>query len=319
MVAAAGIGSELAVNGAAAHAVNNLLYKGLLFMCAGAVLVTTGRGNLADLGGLWRRQPLLLGLYLVGAASICGFPLWNGFLSKGMILSASGDEHRDWTFLLLGLASVGTFVSVGLKLPYFAWFGADRAIEPRPVPPGMLAAMTAAATLCTLIGFVPDTLYRFLPYATDYDAYTATHLIEVIQLLLFAGFAFFLLLPNLSVARKTLLDVDVFYRKAAPAVRALVVGRIDALFGVVQAVADRLVRGLTQALRDPTAWFADQRNGPRDFDADRSRPPLLSPLLLTIATFVLIAVVLVSWPRPAAVTAAPAVGASQPGTAGRAR
>jgi multicomponent Na+:H+ antiporter subunit D len=292
--------------------VNNLLYKGLLFMSVGAVAVTTGRGNLADLGGLWRRQPVLLGLYVVGAASICGLPFSNGFLSKGMVLTAAGDAHREWTFLLLGLASVGTFVSVGLKLPWFVWFGSDRDVDARPVPWNMTAAMAAAAALCLLIGLVPDALYRFLPHPTDYQAYTAAHVIEVIQLLVFAGFAFFLLLPNLSAARKTLLDVDVFYRKATPAARALFVGRTDALFDAVQAAADRIAQGLTQALRDPPAWFAEQRRTRSDFDPDRSRPPLLSPLLLTIATFVVIAVVLLSWPRPPVAPGAPATGDLRP-------
>jgi len=311
MVAAAGIGGALAIDGAAAHAVNNLLYKGLLFMSVGAVAATTGRGNLADLGGLARRQPLVLALYLIGAASICGLPLTNGFLSKGMVMTAATEAHRDWTFLLLGLASVGTFVSVGLKLPYFVWFGTDRELETRPAPPSMIAAMAAAAALCLLIGLAPGTLYRFLPHPTAYDAYTAAHVIEVVQLLTFAGFAFFLLLPNLSVARKTLLDVDVLYRKAAPSVRALFVGRVDALFDLVQRAADRITRGLVQAMRDPTTWFGEPpRGGPRDFDPDRSRRPLLSPLLLTVATFVVIAVALVSWPRPVPVPPSPPPGSS---------
>lgn len=298
MLAATGIGSELALDGAAAHAVNNLLYKGLLFMSVGAVAVSTGRDNLADLGGLWRRQPWLLGLYMVGAASICGLPLTNGFLGKGMVLTAAGDAHRDWVFLLLGLASVGTFVSVGLKLPYFVWFGAARDVPSRPVPPSMLAAMAAAAALCLLIGLVPDTLVRFLPFSTDYDAYSAAHLIEVVQLLTFAGFAFFLLLPNLSVARKTLLDVDVVYRKAAPAARALFVTGTDRVFDHAQRLADRITRGLAQALRDPGAWLSGARGAQRDFDPDRARPPLLSPMLVTVATLVVIAIVLLSWPRP---------------------
>lgn len=299
MLVGAGIGTEIAINGAAAHAVNNLLYKGLLFMCVGAVIVTTGRGNLADLGGLRRRQPVLLALYMIGAFSISGFPLWNGFFSKGMVLTAAGEAHHEWTFLLLTLASVGTFLSVGLKLPYFAWFGADRDIRPRQVPPSMLAAAAIAAFLCTLLGVVPDLLYRFLPYANEYQAYTAGHAIETVQLLLFTGFAFFLLLPNLSVARKTLLDVDVLYRKSAPVLRTLLVGGVDAAFGTVQAAADWLARAATEALRDPTAWFAERRRrGSPDFDPDRSRPPLLTPLLLTIATFVFIAVALLSWSRP---------------------
>jgi multicomponent Na+:H+ antiporter subunit D len=250
---------------------------------------------------------VILALYLIGAASICGLPFTNGFLSKGMVMTAATEAHRDWTFLLLGLASVGTFVSVGLKLPYFVWFGSARDVAARPAPPTMLAAMAAAAALCLLIGLVPDTLYRFLPLPTDYDAYSATHVIEVVQLLLFAGFAFFLLLPNLSVARKTLLDVDVVYRKAAPAARALLVTGTDLVFDRVQQAADRIARGLAQAMRDPAAWLTETRGAIRDFDPDRARRPLLSPMLVTVAALVVIAIVLLSWsPPPTAPAASPA-------------
>lgn len=295
MVVGGGIGSPLAIDGAAAHAVNNLLYKGLLFMCAGAVIASTGRGNLADLGGLRTRQPLLLALYVVGALSICGIPGWNGFYSKGMLLVAASDAHHEWAVLLMLLASIGTFVSVGLKLPWFVWFGEERVKNVSPVPLPMTAAMAAGAVLCTLIGVFPALLGRFLPNGTTYDPYTATHVIEVVQVSLFAGFAFFLLLPNVSTARKTLADVDVVYRKAAPFARWLFVGRVDALYDAVQALGDRLARGASEALRDPTAWFGERRGSGPDFDPDASRPPLLTPLALTIATFVGIAVVLLSW------------------------
>lgn len=295
MVVGAGIGTALAVDGSAAHAVNHLIYKGLLFMCAGAVIATTGRGSLADLGGLRSRQPLLLALYMIGALSISGAPLWNGFVSKGMLLKSAGDLHLDWTVLLLGLASVGTFISVGLKLPYFVWFHGKSGIEPKPVPPPMLAAMVCAAFLCTLLGLFPGLLYPFLPHPTDYDPFTATHLIEIVQLFVFAGFAFYILLPNLSAARKTLADVDFFYRAPARLVRVLLVGRVDAVFGAVQTAADRIAATLASALRDPTAWFAEGRRGGEDYDPDRSRPPLLSPLVVTIATFVGIAVALLAW------------------------
>jgi multicomponent Na+:H+ antiporter subunit D len=295
MVAGAGIGSALAIDGAAAHAVNNLLYKGLLFMCAGAVITTTGRGNLADLGGLRARQPLLLALYAIGALSICGLPGWNGFYSKGMLIVAASDAHHPWAVLLMLLASVGTFVSVGLKLPWFVWFGDARPLDVRPLPRTMIGAMAITAALCTAIGVVPDLLGRFLPSGTTYDPFTATHVIEVLQLSLFAGFAFFLLLPSVSTARKTLADLDVLYRVPAPLVRRILVGRIDALFDAAQAIADRAARGAASALRDPTTWLGERRMAGRDFDPDASRPPLLTPLAVTIATFVVIAVVLLSW------------------------
>jgi multicomponent Na+:H+ antiporter subunit D len=73
MVAGAGIGTEMAVNGASAHAFSHILYKALLFMGAGAVLHTTGKSKLTELGGLAQKQPMILWLYMIGACSISGF------------------------------------------------------------------------------------------------------------------------------------------------------------------------------------------------------------------------------------------------------
>jgi len=117
MVAGVGIGTPLALNGAVAHAFSHILYKALLFMGAGMVLHATGRSRLTELGGLAGKMPLTLWLYMVGAFSISGFPLFNGFISKSMVVSAALDARYQATYLLLVLASVGTFLSIGLKLP----------------------------------------------------------------------------------------------------------------------------------------------------------------------------------------------------------
>ena len=79
MVAGVGMGTALALNGAVAHAFCHILYKALLFMGAGALIHATGKRTLDDLGGLARAMPITLILYMVGALSISGFPLFNGF------------------------------------------------------------------------------------------------------------------------------------------------------------------------------------------------------------------------------------------------
>lgn len=295
MVAGAGIGTELAVNGAAAHAVCHILYKSLLFMGAGAVIATTGRRKLTELGGFASRQKVVFGLYMIGAFSISGFPLFNGFVSKSMVVSAAGEAHLFWAYLLLTLASVGTFLHTGLKLPYFTWMGPDHGIEPRPAPRNMLAAMAIAAFLCTLTGVAPDLLYRFLPYGTDYEPYTATHVVETAQLLLFTFFAFYLFIPKLGGEETISVDTDVLYRKPAPLLRAVLVVGVDRSFDAVQAAADRAAHGATRALRDPTAWLAGRLEADRDFDPDRVRAQLAKPLLVTVATFVVIAIAVLVW------------------------
>lgn len=215
MVAGVGIGTELALNGACAHAYAHILYKALLFMGAGSVLMMTGTSKLNRLGGIYKYMPLTMIFYIIGGISISGFPLFSGFVSKSMIVAAAGEHHRPILMMLLLLASVGTFLSVGLKLAYFAFFGKDCGIKPKEPPKNMLWAMGITSFLCFLIGVYPKVLYDLLPYkevAAEYHPYNLPHLSETIQLLLFTGVGFFWLLKRLQPEAKINLDFDWFYR-----------------------------------------------------------------------------------------------------------
>ncbi len=212
MVAGVGIGTTLAISGTAAHAFTHILYKALLLMGAGAVLHMTGRSKLTELGGLYRYMPVTFLLYMVGGLSISAFPLFSGFVSKTIIIEAAAEDGRGVIFLLMMLAGVGTFLSTTLKLPWFTFFGRDAGLKPAEAPMNMRVAMGLAALMCFVIGVMPQLLYTILPYAVDYNAYTASHLIKEGQLLLFTGIAFFLLLKHLGGKDKISLDFDWFYR-----------------------------------------------------------------------------------------------------------
>ncbi len=215
MVAGVGMGTALALNGTAAHAFTHILYKGLLFMGAGAVIHMTGRSKLTELGGLYRWMPLTFLLYMVGGFSISAFPLFSGFVSKSMVVSAAAESHLTWIWLLLTLASAGTFLHTGLKLPYFTFLGNDSGIRTRDPPRNMLVAMGIAAFACVFIGVHPAWLYDLLPAPVKYEPYTATHVVWALQILLFTGVGFFLLLEHVGGERKITLDTDWFYRKGA--------------------------------------------------------------------------------------------------------
>jgi len=220
MVAGVGLGTALAINGACAHAFAHILYKGLLFMGCGAVLHMTGRSKFTELGGLYRKMPWTFVFTLVGGLSISAFPLFSGFVSKAMIVQAGFEQHRLWAGYLLNLASVGTFLHTGLKVPYFIWFGKrqateetwQRAAEP---PWNMNLAMALTAVLCVFIGCHPQFLYRMLPHAVNYQPYTAYHVSETLQILLFTAVGFFLLIRKLEPEATISLDLDWFYRKGA--------------------------------------------------------------------------------------------------------
>lgn len=213
MVAGVGMGSDLALNGAVAHAFCHILYKALLFMGAGALIHATGRRKLDDLGGLARAMPATLCLYMIGAVSISGFPLFNGFISKSMIISAAAKGHVPVAEFFLIMASIGTFLSIGLKLPYFAFFGPNRGIQPKLVRLNMLLAMTAGAICCTALGIYPEWLYHRLPYNATYHPYTVDHVVDALQLLLGTTLAFWWLIPRLHGEPAINLDTDWIYRR----------------------------------------------------------------------------------------------------------
>lgn len=214
MVAGVGIGTELALNGAAAHAFGNILFKSLLFMACGAVMYATGFRKLTDLGGLYKKMPLTLIFFAIGAFAISGVPYLNGFISKPMILSAAAYENLPSVELLLYFASIGTFLSIAAKLKYFMFFGKDKGIEiKRRVPFNMHLAMTGNSLLCIMYGLFPLLLYTKLPYDALYDPYTLDHVIAHIQVLLAALVAFWLLIGTLTTKPAINLDTDWVYRK----------------------------------------------------------------------------------------------------------
>ncbi|MBN2507479.1 MAG: Na(+)/H(+) antiporter subunit D [Verrucomicrobia bacterium] len=222
MVAGVGLGTAMAINGACAHAFAHILYKGLLFMGCGAVLHMTGKSKLTDLGGLWEKMPWTFLFTLIGGLSISAFPLFSGFVSKAMIVQASFDEHLPGAGFLLNLASVGTFLHTGLKVPYFIWFGRRRceaAVFERAADPpwNMRVAMAVTAGLCVFLGCDAPYLYGLLPNPVAYQPYTAYHVFETLQYLSFTAVGFFLLRRKLEPAPTLSLDLDWFYRIGARA------------------------------------------------------------------------------------------------------
>ncbi|MFZ5931641.1 MAG: Na(+)/H(+) antiporter subunit D [Pseudomonadota bacterium] len=238
MVVGVGLGTEMAINGAVAHAVNNILFKGLLFMSIGAVLLRTGTAKGSELGGLYKSMPWTTGFCLVGAASISAFPLFAGFVSKGMILAAAAEQGHWFVWLVLLFASAGVFHHSGIKIPYFAFFAHDRGIRVQEAPLNMLMAMGIVAALCILIGVYPAVLYGMLPHAVTYVPYTVDHVVTQMQLLLFSALAFTLLMrmriypPEL---RSVNLDTDWFYRRLFPACAGFL-GRLGAALAIRAAV-----------------------------------------------------------------------------------
>lgn len=267
MVVGIGIGTALAINGAVAHAFNDVIFKGLLFMSMGAVLHMTGRINGSELGGLYKTMPKTTILCIIGAASISAFPLFSGFVSKSMVMTAALENDYGWIWLALLFASAGVFHHAGIKIPYFAFFAHDSGIRTSDPPTNMLIAMSIAAVLCIAIGVYPSALYSLLPYDTGYNPYDATHVLAQTQLLFFSALAFvWLNLRGLypPELRSTHLDVDWFYRRAFPAAAR-------GFFSVLWSVDSRIRQAIWLKLDAFLNYLARMGDGPSNL-LSRTRP-----------------------------------------------
>jgi len=263
MVVAIGVGTELAINGAVAHAFAHIIYKGLLFMSMGAVLYRVGTIKASELGGLYKMMPLTCIFCIIGAMSISAFPLFSGFAAKSLIMSSLGYEGLTFAYLILLAASAGVLHHSGIKIPYFAFFGHDGRHQVKEAPLGMLVAMGMAGALCILIGVLPSLFYSILPYNIDYNPYDAGHVLAQSQLLIFSILAFAFLMtfkiypPEL---KSTVLNSDWFYRRLAPAIGLpllrgimLVWGSfLCQLRGFINAIWDALDRIMHSPLTGPT-------------------------------------------------------------------
>jgi multicomponent Na+:H+ antiporter subunit D len=285
LVAAVGIGSELAINGAAAHAVNHILYKALLLMAAGSVLFATGRRRLSELGGLHRSMPQTAILAVVGLLAMAAFPLTSGFVTKSMIPSAAAEAHLFVPWLVLHAASGGALL-IALRFVWFTFFGKDSGLRPSDPPIDMRLAMAVLAIDCIVIGVAPALLYELLPFRVTYEPYTGWHVVGQLQLLLFAGLAFFVLLDWLGKQRGTTLDTDWAWRVAMPSVAGAIAEAWRALGGAAAAGWESTMTAVTALLR--------RTHGPEGILA-RSWPIRATGMWMLVMMLVMLVVGFIHW------------------------
>lgn len=252
MVVGIGIGTEMAINGAVAHAFADILFKALLLMSMGAVLLRTGTAKGSELGGLYKSMPWTTGFCMVGAASISAFPLFSGFVTKSMIMTAVAGEGYFYVWLVLLFASAGVLEHAGIKIPYFAFFAHDSGKRCNEAPPNMLVAMAVTSALCIGIGVFPGALYAILPHVVDYEPYTAAHVLLQMQLLVFAVLAVFALMrsglypPEIKAVN---LDFDWVYRRLLPAIVSGIRGGYLHAAAATKMLLLPCLRGITHGVR----------------------------------------------------------------------
>lgn len=264
MLCGIGLGSELGVNAGAAHAAGNIFFKGLLFMSVGALIHRTGKYRLNELGGMAGRNGLILFFFLIGALAIAGFPFLNGYVSKVILLKTAAKAHMHWLELTLLLVAAGTFMSIALKLAYFAFWGEKKSFtgELAPVPLNMNIAMSGAALFCFAVGIFPGIFYPYLPYPADYKVFTQDHILHTLQLLAGTFLAFILILPRLHAKAVRPLDLDWFYIRGGRMFAAAVSAPVYALQSKIQEWATRGVNFANESLKksippqtlSPVSW-----------------------------------------------------------------
>jgi multicomponent Na+:H+ antiporter subunit D len=303
IVSAVGIGGQLAINAAVAQAFSHILYKGLLFMGAGAVIYATGKRNLSDTGGLFKKLPAVFVLYMIGAFAISGFPLFSGFVSKGMVTHAAEVANFAPVLIMLLIASSGTFLHTGLRLPYFIWFGEGKNLNVNHVPKGMYIGMGLTALACIVIGVYPNVLYNILPYSVDYQPYTISHLWETAGILVFTALVFWIMIDKIKPKPGITLDFDWFYRRPASLVYQIFVVFPSDLFGAVENITNKLVSKVAKFSANPIGSciqpfknvVSKAKNEPLPppepmvFDEHRYRFPIGIMMLILILGFVIVA------------------------------
>lgn len=213
MVADAGLGGEIGINAGTALAYSNIIYKSLLFMCAGAIIHATGIRKINQLGGLAKKMPFVCICFFIAALSITGVPPLAGFTCKSLSILAAEELGGELVVLLMMTGSIATALSIPFKMGYFIFFGKDRNLSVGKIPANMKIAMAISAGMCIFTGMFPQLTYRLLPYALDYRPYTLHHILEYVQLVGAALIAFLLFLKIMEPYSMLTLDTDWFVRK----------------------------------------------------------------------------------------------------------
>jgi multicomponent Na+:H+ antiporter subunit D len=247
-------------------------------------------------------MPITAIAFTVAALSIAGFPGFNGFVSKGIVISAShytfekgplavaGFNTLEWMLLIGG---VGTFMSF-IKFGYYAFFHGSYDGEVKPAGYGTTAAMGVVAVLCVVYGLFDSTLFAILPFDVTskavvekaYTTYTVDHIVEGVALAILGLVGFYATKKPLSKLGRVP-DVDRLYN---PAVfygsRGLVVG-VTELYAAADRLAVATASATVQAVSDPRQTLSAVRNG----DTERSLRAGIGTSVLVLAAVVAITLV----------------------------
>ena len=264
MIAAAGVGGEIGIDAATAHAFTNILFKGVLMMGAGAVMYATGKTKITELGGLARKMPVTAGCFLISSLAIAGLPGLSGFVSKALIMDAVHEAGYTVPALLLTAGGVGTLLSITLKINYYVFFGPcddpDASKVDKKVPLSMILAMILGTAATVAIGLFPDRFYSLMPYRTIVEPYHMGHVLEYIAIFIGGSIPFFLYLKKMKPHDEVTIDFDWFYRKPFNDIIQWLSHVIEGVFRGCSIHSSRGAEYLRLHFGDPTLWTRQSRS-----------------------------------------------------------
>ncbi|MBE3127458.1 MAG: NADH:ubiquinone oxidoreductase, partial [Candidatus Atribacteria bacterium] len=151
-----------AMEGGIFHIMNHAMYKGLLFLTAGALFFRTGTRDLNKMGGLAHYMKYTTIFFIIGAAAIAGLPPFNGFASKLLIYESvyKFNPLLSIIAMVVSILTLASFVKVfhsaflGPKLPQFK--------EVKETPRSMVFAMAVLSCIIIFFGLFPDLIVKNL-------------------------------------------------------------------------------------------------------------------------------------------------------------
>lgn len=294
MVASLAMGPGYGIDGAAAHAFGNIMYKGVLMMCAGAIIVATGKRKITELGGLAKHMPLTAACFLVASLAIAGMPLLNGFASKALVMHAVHEGGSHIAAFMLTAASVGTWMSITLKINYFVFFGKPGAGKPypaediKPVPMNMKLAMVLGALACIITGVFPNLVYNLTPGMTDGHPFTVSHVLEYLMLFLGGTIIFFVFEKKMKPHDEVSLDFDWLYRVVLDKFIEWLSKGIHGIFAFFDKHVLNACQYMGKHLGNPYLWTKSSSNERiRSLSFENEDRLIGNVVILIVATFVI--------------------------------
>ena len=296
MVAALAIGGAGGIDGASAHLFNNILYKGTLFMCSGVLIAATGKRKISELGGLGKKMPLTASCFAIASMAIAGFPLLNGFVSKSVVMNTVAESGQHWAELLLMLASVGTLMSITLKINYFVFWGKSDnqlSVDESQVPMNRKIAMILGAFGCIVTGIFPNIVYGLTPFGTDGHPFTVDHITQYVQLFAGAIIVFVMYIEHMMPKEKITLDTDWFYRVPLKIGVQYLSETVDNIRVTIGKSLGNNIAKANELLKDPKD-FTDKLLSVKDVDGVEEDDVLKKPIgfMLTVTALFFVFIVI---------------------------